>query len=163
MSQKIVELYSEEDMARLERRVKRHRTALIVLGAAALIVCIVLAALANARNASRMELAAVIVITAAGWVCIYDGIFTVSAGKKEIGHANMLRTEPRERIEGPVTVTDEGFRIRGSIAVRRVEAASETGTQRVLVHENRAGRLAGLPAAAVYVAHGYVAAVEVEE
>ena len=75
----------------------------------------------------------------------------------------MLRSEPRERIEGPVTVTDERLRIRGSINVRRVEVASETGTQRVLVHENRAKRLAELPVTAVYVAHGYVAAAEVAE
>ena len=163
MSRKIVELYSEEDMARLERRVRRHRTALIVLGAAALIACITLATLANIRNAGKLELAAVLVSTVAGWICIYDGVFTVSAGKKEIGHANMLRTEPRERIEGPVTVTDEGFRIRGSIAVRRVETAPETGARKVLVHEDRAKRLAELPVTAVYVAHGYVAAAEVAE
>lgn len=159
MPRNIMELYTEEDIALLERRVKRHRAALIVLAAAALIACIVLAALANARNAGKLELAAVLVSTVAGWICIYDGVFTVSAGKKEIGHANMLRSEPRERIDGPVTVTDERLRIRGSITVRRVE----TGTQKALVHENRAKRLAELPAAALYVAHGYVAAVEVAE
>ena len=163
MPQNIVELYTAEEIARLERRVKRVLTALIVLGAAALIACITLAALANVRNAGRLELAAVIVSTVAGWVCIYGGVFGVSAGKKEIGHANMLRSEPRERIDGPVTVTGERLRIRGSITVRRVEVASETGKQRVLVHENRAERLACLPVTAVYTAHGYVAAVEVAE
>ena len=163
MPRNIVELYTEEDIALLERRVKRHRAALIVLAAAALIACIVLAALANARNAGKLELAAVLVSTVAGWICIYDGIFTVSAGKKEIGHANMRRSEPRERIDGPVTVTDERLRIRGSITVRRVEVASETGVKKALVHENRAKRLAELPASAVYMAHGYAAAVEVAE
>ncbi len=162
MSQNVVEMYTEEDIALLERRVKRRLAALVVLGAAAFAVCVALALLANARNAGRLELTAVIISTVAGWVCIYGGIFGVSAGKKEIGHANMLRAEPRERIGGPVTVTDERLRIRGSITVRRVEVASETGVQKVLVHENRAERLAELPVTAVYVAHGYVAAAEVE-
>ncbi len=160
MEQNVAELYTEEDIALLERRMKRLRTALVVLGAAAFAVCVALAALTNARNAGRMELAAVIISTVVGWVCIYGGIFGVSAKKKEIGHARMLRSEPRERIDGSVTVTDERLRIRGSITVRRVEVASETETRRVLVHENRAERLAELPATAVYVAHGYVAAVE---
>ncbi len=162
MPQTIVELYTGEDVALLERRVKRRLAALIVLGTAAFITCVALAVLADPRNAGRLEMTAAVISTVAGWVCIYGGIFGVSAGKKEIGHANMLRTEPRERIEGPVTVTDERLRIRGSITVRRVEVTSGTGVQKVLVHENRAERLAELPVTAVYVAHGYVAAVEVE-
>lgn len=162
MPQKIIELYSEEEISRMRRRVGRCRAALIVLAAAALAVCAALAMLADAQNASRMEFAAVAVSTAAGWICIYFGIFVVSDGKKEVGHADMLRTEPRERIEGSVTVTDARFRIRNSIPVRRAEVVSEAGPKRVLVHESRAEKLAGLPVTAVYLAHGYVAAVEVE-
>ncbi len=157
----IIELYSPEELARLERRVKRHRTALSVLAAAALAVCIALAAHVTTASAPKLELAAIAVSTLAGWVCIYDGIFIVGAGKKELRHAEMLRTEPRVRVEGRAAVTGERFTIRKSVGVRRVAIATEGGIEQALVQENHARLLEDPRVIAVYTAHSYVAAVEV--
>ena len=162
MPRNIVELYTEEDVAKLERKVRRHRAALTALAVCALIACVTLAALTNLRNISWTEPTVIAISIVVGWICIYDGVFIVSGGKKEIGHANMLRSGERERVDGPLTVTDERFRIRGSIAVRRVVIDTETGPQKALVCDTRTPLLKGRAVTAVYTAHGYVAAVEVE-
>lgn len=161
MPQNIVELYTPEELARLTKRVKAHLTALIVLALAALAACIALAVAAGTGNAEKMELAAVIISTLAGWVCIYDGVFIVGAGRKELAHANMLRSEPRTRVEGAVTVTAERFRIRSSVSVCRVHIETPDGGQDALVQEGHTRLLKDPRITAVYTAHGYVAAVEV--
>ncbi len=161
MPQNIVELYTPEELARLTKRVKAHLTALIVLALAALAACIALAVAAGTGNAEKMELVAVIISTLAGWVCIYDGVFIVGAGRKELAHANMLRSEPRTRVEGAVTVTAERFRIRSSVSVCRVHIETPDGGQDALVQEGHARLLKDPRITAVYTVHGYVAAVEV--
>lgn len=163
MPQNIVELYSEEEVERLTRRIKRHTTFLAILAAAALAACITLAALAGTANAGRMELAAVLISTVAGWVCIYDGVFIVVAGRRECSHADMLRTEPRTRLAGKVTVSRERLRIRNSVTVclAEVDTGEADGPRRIYVQEDHAQLLKDARVVAVYTAHNYAAAVEV--
>ena len=124
----IVELYDDREIARLSRRIRSWTAAIGVLAAAALAVCVTLAALTNTANAGRMELAAIAVSTLAGWVIIYCSLFVVTEGRRELGHARMLREEERERVEGQIAVTKERLIIRKSIRVRRV-------LDSVVVHE----------------------------
>lgn len=162
MSKQIVELYSDGDMERMRQREKRWRTALLALGAAALAVCVTLTACTDTLNAPRMELAVIAVSTLAGWVGLYWGIFKLTPARRELAHARMLRTQPRQRIEGTVTVTGEGFAIKKSVAVRRVELRAGEETERLLVCAGRAQALAAANASALYVCHGYAAAYEVD-
>lgn len=161
MNGQVIELYTDADMDRLRRHIRRWRTALGLLAAAALAACLVLAGLTNTANAQRMELAAVAVSTLAGWVVLYGVIFVVSPARREMEHAAMLRREERQTAAGTVTVTDERFVIRKSVAVRRVEVRGEDETQRLLVCESRAKVLAAVGTAVLYTCHGYVAAYEV--
>ena len=161
MDEKATELYTDADMARMDRRIKRWRRALWALAAGALAVCAGLAAAADTMNAQRMELAAIAVSTVAGWVVIYGGIFVLTPARRELAHAGMLRKEERQAVEGTVTVTDERFAIRKSVAVRRVEVRGEDETHRLLVCESRAKALAAAGTAVLYTCHGYVAAYKV--
>ncbi len=161
MDGKVTELYGGDIHARLERRMKRWRLVLCILAAAGLGACLVLIALTGTLNAQRMELRCVAVSTAVGWVVLYGWMFVVTPARRELAHAAMLRREERQRLEGTVTVTDEGFKIRKSVAVRRVEVRSGEETHRLLVCESRAKDLAAACPAAVYACHGYVAAYEV--
>lgn len=161
MEPQIVELYDDAAMARLERRIRRWRAVLWALGAGALAVCVWMAAHAGTANAARMELAAIGVSTAAGWIVIYGGIFVVTADRRELAHARMLRREPREAVRGAVTVTNERVAIRNSIIARRVEVGADGQTRRLLVCESRADALAAAGICALYAAHSYVAAYEV--
>lgn len=158
MDEKIIELYSDADMARMERRIKRWRIALFTLSAVALAVCLVLISLTGTENAQRMELTVVAVSTVAGWIVIYGVLFVAAPARRELDHARMLRHEERQTVAGTVTVTGERFVIRKSVAVRRVEVREGDETHRLLVCESRAGALAAADAATLYVCHGYVAA-----
>ena len=108
-----------------------------------------------------MELAVICVSTLAGWIVIYGRTFVVAAARRELAHAGMLRREARETARGAVTVTDERVVIRNSITARRVEVSADGRIRRLLVCESRADDLAAAGAAALYAAHGYVAAYEV--
>ena len=161
MEPQIVELYDDAAMARLERRIKLWRRALWALAAGALAVCVGLIVRTGTANAARMELAVICVSTLTGWVVIYGGIFVVTAARRELAHAGMLRREAREAVSGVVTVTKERVAIRNSITARRVEVDTDGQPRRLLVCENRAVALAAAGAATLYAAHGYVAAYEV--
>lgn len=162
MPDKIVELYTDGDIEKMERQIKNWRRALLILGAAALAVCVTLAALTNTLNAMKMELTCVAVSTAAGWLVIYFAVFKVAAGRRELRHARMLREDERERLEGDVRLTGERFRIRKSVVVRRAEVRPENGEPRkILVCEARAKMLEEARPTVVYAVHGYAAAYEV--
>lgn len=160
VKERIVELYGEAELQRLRRKVKGWRIALCSFALAALAACVVTAALTNTANAARMELAAVTVSIVAGWIVIYCGIFVEAAGRHELEHAEMLGKEQRTRIVGTATVTDQRVVIRRSITARRVEVQGDGEVHRLLVCESRAKALANAETAALYVAHGYVAAYE---
>lgn len=161
MTRQIIELYSETDLARLKSRIKRWQTALWILAVCALTVCLVLIVLTGTENAARMEGMVIAVSTIAGWIIIYCGIFVVTAGRRELSHANMLHNEMRQVVQGNVIVTDERVAITRSITARRVEVVMDEETRRLLVCENRADSLAAAGASVLYTAHGYVAAYEV--
>ena len=155
-----MELYGEAELQRLRRKVKGWRIALWAISLAALAACVTMAALTNTANAAQMELAAVTVNVAVGWVVIYCGIFVAAAGRHELEHAEMLGKEERTRIVGTLNVTDQRIVIRRSITARRVEVHTDGETQRLLVCESRARTLEKAGARALYAAHGYVAAYE---
>ena len=155
-----MELYGEADIQKLRRRVKGWRIALGALAAAALAACIVMVALTGTANAAQMELAVIVTDIAAGWVIIYCGTFAAAAVRRELEHALMLEKEERTRLSGTLTVTGQRVLIRRSIAARQVELRENGEVHRLLVCESRAKTLEKAEAAALYVAHGYVAAYE---
>lgn len=161
MVQQIIELYSDKDMAQLSRQIKCWRIALWIFTVCALAVCLRMIALTGTENAARMEVMVIAVSTVAGWIVIYCSIFVVTARRRELSHANMLRSEERRAVRGSVAVTNERVAIVRSITARRVEVSGEGETHRLLVCEDRADTLAAAGAAVLYTAHGYVAAYEV--
>lgn len=161
MAEQIIELYSETDLARLKQRLKRWRTALWILAVCALAVVLRLIALTGTGNAAQMEHAVIAVSTVTGWIVIYCSIFIVTAGQRELSHANMLRSEERKTVQGIVKVTDEKVAITRSITARRVEVQDKGEPHLLLVSESRADALATVGEAVLYTTHGYVAAYEV--
>ncbi len=158
MEKEIIELYTDADMERMGLHVRRWRRILLAVAAVGLSVCIALAASTDTLNAPRMELATIAVSTVAGWFIIYKWVFTLSPARHELAHAEMLRREERERFEGTVKLTDEQFKIRKSVPVRRVIVTNGEVESRLLVCASRAEALEGLDEAVLYACHGYVAA-----
>lgn len=161
MSQQIIELYSETERVRLKQNIKRWRTALCILAFCALVAILRLIALTDTGNAVLMERAVIAVSTVTGWIVIYFSIFVVTAGQRELSHANMLQSEERQTVRGNVKVTNERVAITRSITARRVEVHDKEEIHLLLVCESKADTLAAVGEAVLYFAHGYVAAYEV--
>ena len=161
MSQQSIELYSETDRARLKQNIKRWRTGLGILALCALAAVLRMIALTDTGNAAFMERAVITVSTVTGWIVIYFSIFTITAGQRELSHANMLQGEERQTVRGIVKVTEERVAITRSITARRVEVYDKEETHLLLVCESKADKLAAVGEAVLYIAHGYVAAYEV--
>lgn len=161
MKKGLVELYGDDDLARLRREIGRARAICGVLAVAGLAVCLTMIALTGTANAARMELAVIAVSTVVGWLVIYGALFAIGTRRRELRHATMLREGERQEARGAVTVTDERVTIRKSVTVRKVEVRGEQGTQTLRVCESRAEALTSPDIAAVYAVHGYVAAYEV--
>ena len=99
----IRELYSRQDIKRLEQASKRAGLAAALIAAATLIACVILCCLTDTDNAAAMEKAAVAVSVAGGWIVIYLRNWPVKELRAECGHAQMLLEGERE--VGPLHIT----------------------------------------------------------
>lgn len=156
--EKMTPVYSPEDLRRLEK--KRRNTTLFcwLLGLAALGTCVALCALTRTANAERMELACIVIWTAAGWLILYLRRFVVTEAGYERQHAEMLRQGEAETICGRVTVTGERLRIIRSIRITSVLVENESGTRRLKLCTSRENKLkAAGDRLTLHVVNGYIA------
>ena len=164
MTNTIVELYSRERLAALERKRNLTRRLLWALALAALGVCVVLTAMTDTRTLYQHLLACVCISVGAAWIIIYFGIYTVRDGGRELEHARHLEGEARQMLEGKVTLQKLKVRIRNSITLRKLRVETAEGPVSLSVHIDKAEQLrkAG-PWLRLWVVHGYVVAYEVME
>ena len=158
----INELYSPEEISRLEKKRKVWRAVFWCVALAALAVCAVLALLTRTANELQMRRLAILVSIAAGWADLYIRRFVIADTGHEITHARMLLDSERETCEGVLTVTKERLRIRNSVAIRMVHLDDHGTVRRIKIIETKAGELAELNGVRVRLclANGYAAAWE---
>lgn len=156
------ELYSPEEISRLENKRKRWRIVFWCIAGAALAGCVGLCFLTRTANEPQMARAAILLSIAAGWTDLYIRRFVVAAAGHEITHARMLLETERDAWEGVVGVTSERLRIRRSVSIRMVRLEDAGQTRRLKVIEEKAGALAALDGkrARIYTSNGYIAAWE---
>ena len=159
---KIHELYREDDLVLLRKKVKNLTIAAAVLAAAALGVCVYLCTRVNTANAALLERWVIGISVLSGWTEITLLRFVLGDTRREITHAGMLRTASRQRYAGQVEVTGEKLRIVNSIPFRTVLLTDGEEKKRLRVIENRAAVLEKAAPRAVYVANGYIAGWEEE-
>ena len=135
------ELYHPEDPENLKRRHDAWRTAVWLIAAAALVACVLFCVFTNTANADRMELWAVAVFAAAGWVVIYLSTFTVAALAHEGDHARRMLAAEKTVIRGRVKMERETVRIHKSIYVRRLTVTERDRTRHLYVDACRATAL----------------------
>ena len=157
----IRELYSPEDISRLEKKIKRERLWIPGLAALTLAVCVALCCLTTTANAEKMELAAILTSTAGGWLVIYRRIYGLQEARNELLHARHLLDAPRETLTGRLTVTNERMRIKNSIRFRVLLLEDGAKTRRLKVNETRVRALRSLDGkeVALSLAEGYVAGI----
>lgn len=157
----LVELYTDEDVENLRRKIRRWRAVLCAISVLAMCMCVTFAASADTANAGTMEFAAVVTSIAAGWIVLYCAMFPAENARRELRHAGTLRDGKRERVEGKVTVTRRWLRIKKSITAREVVVETPEGRRQFWVVDSRAMRLSRDEPSAICISHGYVAAYEV--
>lgn len=158
----IHELYSRQDLERLEKKTKRAGRAAAVIAAAALTVCVLLCCLTTQANAPLMEKATVAVSVLGGWTVIYLYNHPVKELRLERGHAQMLLEGERETLEGVLALSEQRMRIRGSIRFYPLTLTDGDVTRRSKVIAARADMLRAENGKRLrlYVVNGYAAAYE---
>ncbi len=185
------ELYSEEDREKLSKKMNRWALIMLLTALATLTACIVMCICTNTANAAAMERSAIWCSIIGGWIVIYGMTNIVTGAYRERAHAQMLADEPRERVEGEITVTKQWVRLPKSLTFFEVKVkmrpdqipkreptpqedalrqnalqedpaiANLPRVKTYHVAESRAERLKKSDICALYVTHGYVAAYEV--
>lgn len=156
------ELYSRQDVKRLEKTSKRAGLAAALMAAATLGVCVLLCCLTDQDNAAAMEKAAVLSSILGGWIVIYLYNNPVKDLRYELGHAQMLLDGERETLEGVLALSRQRMRIRGSIRFYPLTLTDGDETRRSKVIASRADALRAMEGKRLrlFVVNGYVAAWE---
>lgn len=154
------EVFTDADLARLEKKRKRSLVAAALIGGAALLCCVLLCVFTRTGNVKQMALSAIAVSTAAGWAVISLLSFPAADAKHELTHAKMLREGPEERLRGSLRFEPDVMRIRNSIRFRTLRVQGAEGERRVKVCASRAALLPEGRELTLCVVNGYVAAFE---
>ena len=158
---KTTELYSPAELFQMKKRRKRWRALLIFLATLMLGICVFLCLRVTTRNAAVMEKIVILVSILSGWLLITlrDELLVLS--KREAEHAAHMLTGPRETLTGTLSLTDDVFRIPGSIRVRRLTLETGEGTRRLSVNVRKLRLLGPLPrTVTVEAVHDFIVAAE---
>ena len=158
---KTTELYSSEEFTRITKRRMRRRVILLLLGALSLGVCVFLCMRVTTRNAAVTEKIVILVSILSGWILITLREELLVFSKREAEHAAHMLTGPRETVTGTLSLTDDVFRIPGSIRVRRLTITTGEGVRRLSVNARKLRLLGDLPReTTVTTVHDFIVAAE---
>lgn len=164
MSGSVVELYSPQRLARLDRRRGIVKRLLWALALAALAVCVFLTSRVNTHNIYKMLLSCICVSVGTAWIIIYFGTYMVRDAGRELEHAAFLAEGERELVEGRVVPLKLKVRIRNSVTLRKIRVETAAGNRDLSIDIDKAPQLrrAG-EYLRLYVSHGYIVAYEVTD
>lgn len=117
--------YSSANAARLKKRAGLWKGSMILLGAAALAVCIFLCTRVNTGNAAGLLWWVAGLSTAGGWAVLLIAVFLYRPLKAQAGHIAGLLGGETEQYTGQLSLLPGGFQIPGSIVVRKVKLTGE--------------------------------------
>ncbi|MBO4847971.1 MAG: hypothetical protein J5586_02350 [Clostridia bacterium] len=159
MKKKTVELYSQDDIAAIE---KKRRIWIAAAAAAALItlaVCVYFCIRANTLNAERMLLYCIISSVIGGWIVISILRFPVYDLKYAKRHTMAILTGEREEVRGDFTVTDERVRIINGVSMYKVAVDGAERVRSLQLFADKKELFDG-SAHSVISVHGFIAAYE---
>lgn len=164
MERKSIELYDEQEVAKMRLTNKIWTVAVSVFAAACLVACIILCCLVNVRNVRQLQTIVMTIVVVGGWIIIYVCVSILAENKHEIVHArNMLEGERSEYI-GELSLGKDKIKILGSITVVKAILKDGDKEQKFNVNLLKTGKLKNLEGKVkLYVVHGYVVALEVSD
>ncbi len=122
--------YSPERAQALGRRARLCKWLMIFLALGTLAGCVFFLTRVTTGNAQRLLAATVILSTLGGWAVLLLHAFVLRPLRAQAGHVRSLLGGEGGQYTGRLTVSRDGFRIPGSIVVRkaRLETEGETLT-----------------------------------
>ena len=156
-----IELYQTAELNNARTRRKRAQTAMCIIGAIGLAICIALCACVNMRNYHVLQWAAVGASIAFGWTVIFLHHAVYNEATVQYKHAARMREGERETCTGTFEQTDEVLRVRKGVRLRRVRAVCD-GRERMLnLCEAKAKRLPRTFAGTVETVDFFIVSAEV--
>ncbi len=138
---KHIELYLETELERERARKKRAGIAMIAVAAAGLLACVLFCVFTKRKNLTVMLPLTVCTSILAGWIVIFLSHTAYGDAKAAIRHREMLAEGERELFCGRIEKTDEVYRVRKGIRVRKVRVKSEERETTLMISEALSGRL----------------------
>lgn len=120
--------YSDALAAKYQKRARRCLWFVVALAVLGLAACIFMCTRVRTGNASRMLTAVILTSTLAGWAAILLIGFVYRPAKAQAGHMLGLLQAGEEQYVGTLSLEKGGFRIPGSIVVRKVRLKTEDDT-----------------------------------
>ncbi len=153
--------YGQEDLARLEKKIRWERALVWGIAALTLGLCVLFCCLTTTRNAGRMELCTLLTSCLGGWLVIYRRVFGLQEAKHELEHVRYLLRSPRSEVSGRLGITRERMRIKSSIRFRVLTLEDGEKTRRLKINETRVRELKSYEGQRVtlVLAGGYVAGI----
>ena len=133
--------YSEELAARCQNRARRCLWFVVALAVLGLAACIFMCTKVRTGNASRLLAAVILTSTLAGWAAILLIGFVYRPAKAQAGHMLGLMNAEAETLTGTLSLEKGGFRIPGSIVVRKVRLRTEDETLTLNLNARFAAKL----------------------
>ncbi len=152
--------YSRQNAEKLLQRNRFHAWLAGIVGAGALLVCIVCCCLTNTANETRMELTAYAASTFGGWIVIFEWTAVILPNRYTARHEQRILDGPVQTLSGVLELDPRNIRIRKSITINRVLLHSDGETQRLSVRADCAKALPDGKPCRLQVVEGYIAAVE---
>ena len=155
------ELYhvTESDVAKSRQR--RSLIAMLAVGGAGLLACVLLCVFTTRRNQGIMLPLIIGTSILMGWIVIFLSHAFYGEARAIVRHDELMLTGERETFTGSFEKTDEVRRVRNGVAVRKVLARVEEHERVLTVSESKAALLPDRFSGSVETVYDFIAAFEV--
>ena len=158
-----VELYDRAETEKHLSTGNRWMLFAAVVGAVALIACVVCCVLTNTANAARMESATILISTLGCWLVAFSLTARAYPLKQLAVHERNVLEAERETLTGTFSLEPEVLQIPKSVSIRKVVVCDGIDTRRLSIRSDKAELLRRLEGRKVTfrLAYGYIVAFEV--
>lgn len=157
MEDDFVSLYSEKDITLLKKRLGIWTAVCVIIGAAALAVCVSFAVSAYFTETRELFIPTVLVSVFGGFSVITVYRFVIEDIRAAIKHTEAMLKGEAEIVAGSFTVTGEKLFIRKGVPIVRVKVAGNELVSSLQIYDKKAALLDG-SAERVATVYGFVTA-----
>lgn len=162
MDNKMIELYSTEEITLLKKKRNIWTGITIAIGALALALCILFCAKTNTANRDSMLIRTIVSSTLGGWIVISLSHFVIEEYRNAEKHVQAILDGPREQVEGPFEWTGEHLRVKKGVSITGIHADGEK-REKLFLYDAKKKLFPKDKAVRVCTVYGFIVAYEVND